>query len=333
MMMDAIVGSTSIDRLSGQRFSTEDLPKNDRLEWLKEVIGREYANVEITPPQKGELFNEMSIYPWQQLRLSTIRSHAISLERLSPEPSSDNQDCYFAVMLCSGNYKLEQAGREVFLKAGEMTFYDATRPHRISIPESFSKVLVSIPRSLLKQTIRNVDDLTATKISATSGLPAITTNFIRTTVQQLSSLKQSEFNSLSEQLLNMFTLTLSGTETAQLQSNTKHRRLLLTRVKQQIMTQLFDPDLDANVIASRIGISKRYLNNLFHEEETSLMGFVLDHRMAECRKQLLNILQQEKTISEIAFQAGFNNMSHFSRVFKSYFGHSPREYRQLYLNK
>ncbi|MCL5974651.1 MAG: AraC family transcriptional regulator [Gammaproteobacteria bacterium] len=26
-------------------------------------------------------------------------------------------------------------------------------------------------------------------------------------------------------------------------------------------------------------------------------------------------------------------MSHFSRVFKSYFGHSPREYRQLYLNK
>lgn len=100
----------------------------------------------------------------------------------------------------------------------------------------------------------------------------------------------------------MFTLPLSGTKKAPLQSNTEHRRLLLICAKQQIMVQFCDPNLDANVIASRIGISKRYLNNLFHDKETSLMRFVLNQRMAECRKQLLNTLQQERQYPKLHFR-------------------------------
>lgn len=34
------------------RLSTEDIPASNRQAWLSEVIGREYANVKITPPKK-----------------------------------------------------------------------------------------------------------------------------------------------------------------------------------------------------------------------------------------------------------------------------------------
>jgi hypothetical protein len=44
------------------KLSTDDHPANQRHDWLREVIGREYANVEITPPTDGQLFNEMMIY-------------------------------------------------------------------------------------------------------------------------------------------------------------------------------------------------------------------------------------------------------------------------------
>jgi hypothetical protein len=54
--------------------STGEIPAGHRLEWLRETIRREYADVEITPPADGNLFNEMRIFPWQNLRLSTIRS-------------------------------------------------------------------------------------------------------------------------------------------------------------------------------------------------------------------------------------------------------------------
>nr|WP_269147708.1 AraC family transcriptional regulator [Methylophaga nitratireducenticrescens] len=37
-------------------------------------------------------------------------------------------------------------------------------------------------------------------------------------------------------------------------------------------------------------------------------------------------------MTQIAMQYGFNNMSHFSRIFKKYYGCSPRAYRQLFTN-
>jgi len=88
-----------LERLAGQRYCTEQLPESQRLEWLKEVIGKEYANVDITPPNNSELFDDILLYPWRELRLSPIRSNSIGLERLSKEPSDSRHDCFFAVLL------------------------------------------------------------------------------------------------------------------------------------------------------------------------------------------------------------------------------------------
>lgn len=68
-------GLDSLVCLDGQRFCTELQPSAQRVEWLKEVIGREYANVDIKPSQDMVLFNDMWIYPWQAgVRLSPIQA-------------------------------------------------------------------------------------------------------------------------------------------------------------------------------------------------------------------------------------------------------------------
>lgn len=58
---------------SGRRFSTEDIQPWHRKAWLCEVIGREYAEVEIIPPAYMPLFNEMTLYPCQAL--PSIHTH------------------------------------------------------------------------------------------------------------------------------------------------------------------------------------------------------------------------------------------------------------------
>ena len=70
--MQVIYPMTNTNKPKSTKYSTQDLPENEREEWLHEVICQEYANVEITPPSDGSLFNEMIIYPWNNLRLSSI---------------------------------------------------------------------------------------------------------------------------------------------------------------------------------------------------------------------------------------------------------------------
>jgi AraC-like DNA-binding protein/mannose-6-phosphate isomerase-like protein (cupin superfamily) len=319
-------------RLAGQRFCTEQQPSAQRLEWLKEVIGREYANVDITPPQDMMLFNDMWIYPWQEgVRLSPIQSNAITLERLPQEPSHSSQDCYFMVLLTSGKYKLEQGGREVFLKSGEMTIYDATEPHRITTPEAFSKILISIPRKILDPRLNNIGRITATRIPSAEGIGALTSSLIQSTVQQLEQFSKPAFQSLSQPVVDMLTLSLGQVVENKL-TTTSHRQIMLIRIKQYIKSAISDPELTATKIADATGLSKRYLNNLFNEENTSLMHFLTEQRLESCRHCLASAFYAHLSVTQVAMQYGFNNMSHFSRIFKKYYGCSPRAYRQLFTN-
>ena len=317
----------SLARLGGQRFCTDDQLPSDRQEWLKEIIGKEYANVDISPQKNVQLFNEMTIYPWRHgVRLSPIKSNAIKLKRLTKEPTEAIQDCYLAVVLTSGKYTLEQGGRQVSLQPGDITLYDATEPHSIVMPQTSSKILISIPRKMFNQRIYNVGKLTAKKITAKSGIGAVASSFIQTTVNQLNQLEQSQFLEMSDPILDILTLSLNQLNTGSTHLS-DHKRLTLMRVKQYINQHGEDGDLSTEMISNGVGLSLRYINNLFNSEDTSLMRFLTQQRLELAKRRLSNHLLGHKTITELAMQSGFNNMAHFSRLFKQNYGMSPRQYR------
>ena len=310
------------------KLSTEDIPAWYRQEWLREVIGREYANVDITPPTGGRLFNEMTIFPWENLRLSVIRSNGINIERLPKEPHCISQDAYFGIILLSGEYLLEQNNREVFLRPGDMTIYDATRPHRIHCPKSFSKLIVSIPRKLMRERIAGVEHCTALKINGESGLGAVASNFIQSVAKEVNSLSAEAFSQTSENSLDLFTLALNSIRPQSIHLS-RSRSLSMYRVKDFVKRNLKNPALDTAMIVAGTGLSARYINALFEDEETSLMRFVWQQRLVKCHQALINPIHTGKRVSEIALSWGFNDFSHFSRAFKQKYGIAPRGVRLL----
>lgn len=307
--------------------SITEVPKRERLEWLREVIGREYVKVEISPPADGGLFNEMAIHPWEDLRLSVIRSSAIAIERLAGEPYQASQDAYFAVVLLSGRYALEQQGREVFLKPGDIAFYDATRPHRIHCPGSFSKLIVSIPRTLLRDRIAGMEHCTALRIPGHEGIGRVASQFLRCAAGQAGTLKPCEFLPLAQQSLELLSMAAASVRPLDI-SRFRSRSLSLYRVKDFVERHLADPSLNTVLIAKAVGLSSRYVNDLFEDEATSLMRHVWQRRLEKCRKDLEDPAHAGHRVSEIAFRWGFNDLSHFSRAFRQRFGCSPRDYRR-----
>ncbi|MGR8936094.1 MAG: AraC-like ligand-binding domain-containing protein [Gammaproteobacteria bacterium] len=309
------------------KLSTNDQPLRQRQEWLREVIGREYTQVEITPPGDGSLFNEMTIYPWQNLRLSVIRSSAIALQRPPREPHAVSQDAFFAVVLLAGDYALEQHGRNVYLQPGDMTLYDATLPHRIRCPQNFSKLIVSIPRPLLRDRIAGAERCTALHIPGNRGIGCVAANFIRSAASQTGSLAAQEFVALAEHALDLLVMALASVRPVACNLSGS-RTAALHRVKDFIAKHLAEPDLDTATVAGGVGLSSRYINRLFEDEAVSLMRYVWQRRLENCRTDLFDPAQAGRPLSEIAFRWGFNDAAHFSRAFKQRFGCSPRDYRQ-----
>jgi AraC-like DNA-binding protein/mannose-6-phosphate isomerase-like protein (cupin superfamily) len=323
--------SSKLQVNSGQdevlRLSTSDIPSRERQGWLRDLICREYANVEVTSPTNCILSQDLLIYPWDKLRLSTILSSGISLKRLPKEPHLASQDTYFAVILVSGDYLLEQDGREVFLKPGDIAIYDATRPHRIHCPRDFKKLIVSIPRPVLRERIAGVEQCTALRISGMEGIGAIASSYLQSLAKQAHQLLPDDQSQLSEHALNLVTLAINSVRPVNYNLS-RSRSVSLNHVKTYIEQHLQNLNLDTTMISSAVGLSSRYINILFEDKDTSLMRYVWHRRLENCRKDMLTPTHSGHRISDIAFRWGFNDLSHFSRAFRKQFDCSPREYLQ-----
>lgn len=311
------------------KYDTMALSPHLRREWLREMITKEYTKVDVSVPTNVQLLDQTTIYPWQDLRYSTVRSHGIQIDRLKMDPYHLEQDNYLVVLLLSGRYMLAQDGREVFLKPGEMTIYDATRPHRIYCPEAFSKVVITIPRNILRERLSGVELCTASKVSHRQGVGLITSNLITNISNQLDKIEWDAFGELSAQTLDLLTMSFASIRPQHFQLS-RSRSISLNRVKQYLEQHLADPGLSPAKVSIAVGLSSRYVNMLFQAQDTSLMRYVLEQRLKHCYHDLKNAKHVIK-VSDVAFKWGFNDIAHFSRAFKRHYELTPTEV--LHANK
>jgi AraC-like DNA-binding protein len=99
----------------------------------------------------------------------------------------------------------------------------------------------------------------------------------------------------------------------------------LALVKDDIGRNLADPELDIAAVARRQGITPRYIQRLFEREGTTFGEFLRDARLDLARAALQ--AGSAGTISTIAFDCGFGDLSHFNKAFRQRFGATPSDIR------
>ena len=124
------------------------------------------------------------------------------------------------------------------------------------------------------------------------------------------------------QLVHLSLLELAGQQTALTQ-----REALKDRIRGYVALHLHNPALTVDQIAHALNCSKRHLYNAFAEEEETLASYIQRLRLEACIRELQQDGAQARPITDIALSWGFNNLSHFSRVFREHTGKSPSEFR------
>jgi AraC family transcriptional activator of tynA and feaB len=86
-------------------------------------------------------------------------------------------------------------------------------------------------------------------------------------------------------------------------------------------------DLTCDRVAAYCGISPRYLCYVLKANDTSFSELLWSQRLPKARDWLVVDSFQRYPIHKIASMAGFKSAAHFSRMFKSAYQVSPKEYR------
>lgn len=102
--------------------------------------------------------------------------------------------------------------------------------------------------------------------------------------------------------------------------------ILMQKVMQIIKDKISCRDLNVEMLADQIGISRVHL----HRKIKEITGLTARDFLKNIRMKQASFLLTDKnlTISEIAYAVGYSNPAHFSSSFKAFYGISPLAYSQ-----
>jgi AraC-like DNA-binding protein len=105
------------------------------------------------------------------------------------------------------------------------------------------------------------------------------------------------------------------------------RAARLKAIKADITSSFLDETLTVSAIAARHGVTPRYVHKLFENEGVTYTQFVLQHRLDWALRMLRDPRCSARRISDIAYDAGFSDLSYFNRVFRRRYEATPSEIR------
>jgi AraC-like DNA-binding protein len=304
---------------------THSLERPDRFDAYRETVSKTFVPLTPQAPTSREEFAcRLDSHAVGSVQISTIRATPHAIARTSAA-ARHSDEAYFKLGLqMSGNARLDQDGRQADLGPGDLAIYDTTRPYRLEFLTDYRIMVVMFPQSLLRIPRRRIEQITARAVSGRTGFGALLSPVLAGLEADVDTGATAGAH-LSDAVIDLIAACFAGDEHTE--QPTARRDQLMTSILAYIETNLRDPALDVASIAAAHHISASYLQKLFAGQSISVAAFIRERRLERCRRDLANPANSLRSAASIAAHWGFQDPSHFSRLFRNTFGMTPGECR------
>ncbi len=308
-------------------YDLKSVDAGKRVDAWRELISQTFVPLELGDTEPTHFFGTLDHFDIGDAQFTRITGDRQRVTRTKQLATKNDSAPFLISLQVSGQGLLQQDGRECLLRPGDLSLYDTRRPYELIFPEELEQIVVAIPRQILDGRLYMRPELTATSINAHSAIGRILGDYIGSVARQAATLTVAEKTELADAMLNLLVTALVYIAPHVDAAPSTVRRGHLTRIKVYIESEIENVELSPLTIASALRITPRYLHRIFQSEGTTLMRWILNRRLEHAARRLRDPLQARKTVTEIAFELGFNDTSHFSKVFRATFGMPPRDYR------
>ncbi len=310
------------------RFSTDVLPERDRLPYLREAFGRSIIGLDLEPVRGRPLRWAASLYPFDDLQVISAQTAGIVSRRTRPLLADGNDDLLLSINL-SGTCLASQVGRECRLDVGSAVLLSSAEVGGLERPRSTRYLTLFVPRRRLSAMAVNPEDALALPIPADTKALRLLVDYVETALRK-QWLTSPELRQLfTTHVHDLIALAVGATrEAGEAARGRGLRAAMLSAIKSDIIARLATEELCVADVAGRRGVTPRYVQMLFEAEGTTFTQHVLEQRLARALRMLAAPRHQGRTISAIAFEVGFGNLSYFNRAFRRHFGMTPSDARR-----
>ena len=291
-----------------------------------EAYVRDLRNVcglfDVEPASKnGLVAGNVGVSRFGRLDIARVRLNAREVSRSERRVLQDPGEHVFAIMQIEGRSQIVQNGAVNHVTPGDFCLVDSSSPSSFVYGGAFSdQVSFHLPRDEMIMRFggywRNWHRLNALK----DWFPALSAVGAQLVATRDHKVKQQ----LEESFFSLIGAALCDAD-ANAQDMTSR---LLSSALDLIDRHCTDPEFSSKALAEQLGLSARSLQREFHRINDTPTHRILDARLRRAYLQLkTGSLAQPTSVTEIAFDCGFSDLSYFHRTFRKKFGKTPGSLR------
>ena len=307
--------------------STAGILARERLAYWHDAVARNMLDLDFGLVDETPFEATFSGASVDTLGISVVKASAHTVSRTEASIAKSDSDHILLNFVLAGRLVAEQDGRIATINVGEAVACDARRPYSLRLDGPVELANIRLPRQSLTHAVAGLQRVTAVNLNTSGPLCPLVFCYLNGLMDRAALLSETTSHKISSSFIELIAGLLIDAAQSSPAPLSDYRNLALIRIKDFVDRNLGDVDLDPTMVASALKLSPRYMNQLLEPEGTSLSRYIWRRRLERAAADLRNSGLSSLTISSIALNNGFNDLSHFSKAFRDRFERSPSEYR------
>ena len=308
------------------RFSTDDVAPRDRIALWRELVFQSSLEVDIAPADAGPFRATATVRQLPGLRILSGTSPAATYRRAVSKVEADD------IALQFGNS--DDVSTSLNRREAEIDSYDAFLlpcgdRATIELPHESRFITLRLPRAAIAQNVTNIGDTYCRRILRNTPALSLLRRYVNLLDDADHALAAPELRHAAvTHIYDLIVMTLGATRDGAEAANGRGvRAARLKTMKDDIVRRLNDPALSVRAVAARHNVTPRYVQKLFEESGATFTEYVIAERLARASRLLADPQLIERTVTSVALDVGFSDLSYFNRAFRKRFGMTPSEAR------
>ncbi len=299
-------------------FSTHQLPPRERLPALQDLFDR---SVQLEIDAEPGHAVEMSVAMVPGVRRARMLSSLTARVTRPKSKLADGEDTVCLMMINAGHLALTQGRREALPQVGDGVLLVYREPATLQFVEA-SYLAVRVPFRALALA-RNMSAAKARCIPRHTEALSLLRAYV---ANMPDSIDDPQLVRLYvTHIYDLISLAIGATEEGRQIANQRGvRAARLEAIKADLIR---NPSVSLERLAAQHGISPRYVQMLFEGGGTTFSEFALERRLDAARSMLTSPRYEAWSVTAIALEAGFGDVSYFNRRFKRRFLMTPTDLR------
>lgn len=264
--------------------------------------------------------------PLEDLLITFIDIPPVDALRDAGEINSETDDRYSFILVLEGEHRFSQYDKELVLKPGMVTVWNMSQPTRFQTSERFKLFSLIVPGKQMRALLPGVDNVCLQRLDTSYGEGFLLASHMRALADTVNHKSWFGTRAIAEASLQFAVATI---QSSHLMRDLPHSRpSLYHEIREYISEHLNDPLLNPQSIADHFSISVTYLHRIFQQDAFTVAGLIRFSRLQLSRNRLADSAFNHLSITELCYECGFSDSSHFSRLFQKEFGLRPSDVRR-----